>query len=154
MSGDINSDELFALRDVKLITEKGEEVVMTPFTFELSEKLYATPELKVQSEIWNPNTENALEFESKFEVDDNTRAYFLGYDRALQPSQSSILMTYYKRVIVQARRHKKKRINKKWLKRYGYKTIYVRDEMKLDDCNVTFIEDDSVEFTGSYRGRC
>ena len=27
--------------------------------------------------------------------------------------------------VVQARKHKKKRINKKWLKRYGYKTIHV-----------------------------
>lgn len=29
---------------------------------------------------------------------------------------------------VQARKHKKKRINKKWLKRYGYKTVMVRSK--------------------------
>ena len=32
-------------------------------------------------------------------------------------------ITYVK--VVQARKHRKKRINKKWLKRYGYKQIYV-----------------------------
>lgn len=33
---------------------------------------------------------------------------------------------YEKRV--QARRHKKKRINKKWLKRYGYKTVRIKSK--------------------------
>ena len=44
----------------------------------------------------------------------------------------------------QARTHKKKRINKKWLKRYGYKQISVESKgwkMKADtDGNVEFIK--------------
>lgn len=40
-------------------------------------------------------------------------------------------------VMVQARKHKAKRINKKWLKRYGYREIQVPIHMKLDDCTIT-----------------
>lgn len=36
---------------------------------------------------------------------------------------------------VQVRRHKKKRINKKWAKRYGYKTVIV--EHMLTNCSIT-----------------
>lgn len=39
---------------------------------------------------------------------------------------------------VQARRHKKKRINKKWAKRYGYKTVY--EDVRITD--VHFNRDD------------
>lgn len=46
---------------------------------------------------------------------------------------------YEKRV--QARRHKKKRINKKWLKRYGYKTVRIKSKgWKMHTC-----EDGSFE---------
>ena len=45
---------------------------------------------------------------------------------------------------VQARKHKKRRINKKWLKRYGYKQITVESKgwkMKTDtNGNVEFIK--------------
>lgn len=37
--------------------------------------------------------------------------------------------------LVQVRRHKKKRINKKWAKRYGYK--YVLKPKKLNHCTIT-----------------
>ena len=42
---------------------------------------------------------------------------------------------------VQVRRHKKKRINKKWVKRYGYKTVFENVKMT----NVTFNPDGSFE---------
>lgn len=48
----------------------------------------------------------------------------LGLDVAQTPDSYAI--QYVK--IVQARKHKKKRINKKWLKRYGYKTVIVNSE--------------------------
>lgn len=44
-----------------------------------------------------------------------------GFDKATKPDAYDI--SYIK--IVQRRRHKKKRINKKWAKRYGYKQILV-----------------------------
>lgn len=40
-------------------------------------------------------------------------------------------------IMVQARIHKKKRINKKWLKRYGYKEIQVPVSMRLEECTIT-----------------
>ena len=44
--------------------------------------------------------------------------------------------------LVQARTHKKKRINKKWLRRYGQKLTYVRTKAKVADITV----DNVVEF--------
>lgn len=46
---------------------------------------------------------------------------------------------------VQIRRHKKKRINKKWAKRYGYKTVF--KQIKLTDVQVIEHETD-VDITG------
>lgn len=40
---------------------------------------------------------------------------------------------------IQARHHKKKRINKKWAKRYGYKTVY--EDVRITDLH--FNHDDS-----------
>ena len=40
---------------------------------------------------------------------------------------------------VQARRHKKKRINKKWIKRYGYKTVY--ENVQITDVHFNRDED-------------
>lgn len=44
--------------------------------------------------------------------------------------------------MVQARTHKKKRINKKWLKRYGMKVIYEKKMAKVVDVTV----DNVLEF--------
>ena len=44
--------------------------------------------------------------------------------------------------VVQVRTHKKKRINKKWAKRYGYKTIYVTKKAKVMDVTI----DKVIEF--------
>lgn len=47
--------------------------------------------------------------------------------------------------LVPVRHHKKKRINKKWIKRYGYKTVYkkvriddVHFDSDSDDCSCSF----------------
>jgi hypothetical protein len=44
--------------------------------------------------------------------------------------------------LVQARTHKKKRINKKWAKRYGMKLIYEKKMAKVADITI----DDVLEF--------
>lgn len=44
--------------------------------------------------------------------------------------------------MVQVRTHKKWRINKKWAKRYGYKTIYETKKSKVMDVTI----DNVVEF--------
>lgn len=44
--------------------------------------------------------------------------------------------------VVQVKTHKKKRINKKWAKRYGYKTVYEIKKAKVMDVTI----DNVVEF--------
>ena len=44
--------------------------------------------------------------------------------------------------VVQAKTHKKRRINKKWAKKYGYKTIYETKKAKVMDVTI----DNVVEF--------
>ena len=44
--------------------------------------------------------------------------------------------------VVQVRTHKKRRINKKWAKRYGYKTVYEVKKSKVMDVTL----DNIVEF--------
>lgn len=57
----------------------------------------------------------------------------------------SFVMQYYVPIMVQARWHKKKRINKKWLKRYGMKPDKVL--VKMDASVVEYdISDNTFEF--------
>ena len=44
--------------------------------------------------------------------------------------------------LVQARTHKKHRINKKWKKRYGMKAIYIKQKARVADITVN----DVIEF--------
>lgn len=62
----------------------------------------------------------------------------LGLDIAQTPDFYDV--QYVK--IVQPRKHKEKRINKKWLKRYGYKTVIVNSE----GLDVKTHTDGTVEF--------
>ena len=45
-------------------------------------------------------------------------------------------------VIQQVKTHKKKRINKKWAKKYGYRLVNVPIEISLNNCQVTYNEED------------
>ena len=45
-------------------------------------------------------------------------------------------------VLVQARTHKKRRINKKWKKRYGTKVVYKKQKARVADITVN----DVIEF--------
>ena len=64
------------------------------------------------------NTSITTEFSTEETVESNK---ILGVDIAQMPDSYNI--KYIK--IVQVRKHKKNRINKKWLKRYGYKKVIV-----------------------------
>ena len=44
-----------------------------------------------------------------------------------------VVTTDLMRVWVQARKHRKKRINKKWLKRYGYKQVPDMNTVRIAD---------------------
>lgn len=48
---------------------------------------------------------------------------------------------------VQTRKHKKRRINKKWAKKYGYKTVYETKRAKVMDVTIENI----VEFCAEKR---
>lgn len=72
------------------------------------------------------NFRKYLEDKDKICVENDFVNYkVLGADTSSKPDSYSI--QFY--VMVQARKHKKKRINKKWLKRYGYKCVPDNDKM-------------------------
>lgn len=81
------------------------------------------------------NASITMEFTTEETVDINK---ILGLDIAQMPDSYGI--QYVK--IVQARKHKKKRINKKWLKHYGYKKVIVNS----NGWNVKTHTDGTVEF--------
>ncbi len=60
-------------------------------------------------------------------ISGSPRGYYLEYDADVQ---------------IQARRHRKKRIDKKWLKRYGYKTVRRPIRIKCDQITMTPDDDD------------
>ena len=61
-----------------------------------------------------------------------------GVDTSNVPDKYSIFLTKP----IQRRKHKKKRINKKWLKKYGYKLLV---DYK-DDCRIKSYKDGTYEF--------
>ena len=76
-----------------------------------------------------------MEFTTYETVDINKT---LGLDVCQMPDSYDI--RYVK--IIQARKHRKKRINKKWLKRYGYKKVLVNSK----GWNVKTHTDGTIEF--------
>lgn len=78
------------------------------------------------------NTDNPIDTEEFYKI--------LGIDMANMPDAYDIQFVKF----VQTRKHKKRRINKKWLKRYGYKQMIVDSKgwkMKSDmDGNVEFVK--------------
>lgn len=65
----------------------------------------------------------------------------------LMPSEFPEMFDIEYPKIVQTRKHRKKRINKKWLKKYGYKQIMVRSKgwkirTYADDGTWEFVKDE------------
>lgn len=81
-----------------------------------------------------------MTFNADKEIDKEEFYKIFGIDTGKMPDAYTI--QYIKSV--QARKHKKKRINKKWLKRYGYKQMIVESKgwkLKSDtDGNVKFVK--------------
>lgn len=84
------------------------------------------------SYIMTFNTDKPIEKEKFYRV--------LGVDMTKIPDAYTIQYVKF----VQARKHKKKRINKKWLRRYGYKQVSFESKgwkMKTDtDGNIEFVK--------------
>ena len=64
----------------------------------------------------------------------------IGVDMSHSPDISSFTLIAQKPYQVQSRRHKKKRINKKWAKRYGYITKF--KNVRLENVNLTRNDED------------
>lgn len=81
-----------------------------------------------------------MTFDADKPIDKEEIYKILGVDMAKMPDAYDIQFIKF----VQACKHKKKRINKKWLKRYGYKQVVVESKgwkIKTDtDDNVEFIK--------------
>lgn len=69
-----------------------------------------------------------------------------GVDMSHSPDISSFTLIAQKPYQVQVRRHRKKRINKKWAKRYGYITKF--KNVRLEDVRFTRDNEDLI-FTGN-----
>lgn len=80
-----------------------------------------------------PKLSASAEFTMEAEIDGDMLAKLLGFPMA---AGKNFTVEYSEPILVQARRHKKKRIDKKWRKRYGYKTIFRKKQ--LTDCVVKF----------------
>lgn len=65
------------------------------------------------------------EFTMEAEIDIPTLNKFIcGFDTSPMADATAVMLIYSKPYQEQVRRHKKKRINKKWAKRYGYVTKF------------------------------
>lgn len=78
-----------------------------------------------------PKLSANAEFTMEAEIDGDAFAKLFGFPMA---AGKKFTVEYSEPILVQARRHKKKRINKKWRKRYGYKVIFRKKQ--LTDCVV------------------
>ena len=81
-----------------------------------------------------------ISFSGEFTIDKDLIKKFFGELPQIGESQKEYSISYT--TLVQARRHKKKRINKKWLKKYGYRYV-----MKtLDGFKLNNVNDNEFEF--------
>lgn len=77
------------------------------------------------------NINNTQSFEGTFE---NTELNVDLFNQLIA-TQPEATYDLYCTILVQARKHKKKRINKKWRKRYGFKEKQICiPEVKLESC--------------------
>lgn len=86
--------------------------------------------------------------EISFECEINAQVFskLMGIDLAKRGDLTSFTVECRTPYQVQIRRHRKKRINKKWTKRYGYKTMF--KTVKMTDAQFVQNETD-FEFVGS-----
>lgn len=89
---------------------------------------------------FNHNPTYTMSFNADKPIDKEEFYKILGVDMAKMPDAYDIQFIKF----VQARKHKKRRINKKWLRRYGYKQMLVESKgwkIKHEtDGNVEFIK--------------
>lgn len=82
--------------------------------------------------------DKSIEINMETSVDTKPLYKMLGVDRTIFPDMYDVEFVQY----VQKRKHKKKRINKKWLKNYGYKIV----EKKSKGWHINVDTDGNIEF--------
>lgn len=75
---------------------------------------------KPSSRVTNTDKTFSFDFNNPINTDDFYE--MLGIDKSKIPYFDTIEIPF----VTQTKRHKKKRINKKWIKRYGFKQTYVK----------------------------
>lgn len=80
------------------------------------------------------------------EVDVPKFSQLMGVDLARNGDLTGFTVECNAPHLVQIRRHRKKRINKKWAKRYGYKIVLKR--VRMTDVSLTQKDADLLEFIG------
>ncbi len=96
-------------------------------------------------------TEMTLHLEDA-ELDTETMNLLLGCDSECNNKEYKFNLKA-KRVVTtteQVKKHKNKRINKKWAKRYGYKNKEVEIEIEIPNCKVNKINKDEINFSVLY----
>lgn len=88
----------------------------------------------------------AAEASFEFDIDAGLLKSIIGIDLS-HGTDMSCSMEIKSPRLVQRRRHKKKRINKKWAKRYGYKTVF--DVATIRDCSLITHDNCEMEFIGT-----
>lgn len=92
----------------------------------------------IEKKLYSINKE--MEFTASFET---TLELFDELTRQLNPNEFTLQYTKQ----VQARKHRQKRINKKWVKRYGYKDVQVTiDGLKISNSESN-MEGDICQYT-------
>ena len=84
-----------------------------------------------------------MSFSSEFSIDPDLFYNILGVDYG---ESDETTFTFEAVKYIQKRRHKKKRINKKWMKRYGFVPICVRKSIS-GNINMESLGDGMYEFT-------
>lgn len=91
-----------------------------------------------------PNFSASAELTMECEIDGDLFAKLCGIDAAMG---KDFTVEFESPVLTQVRRHKKKRINKKWAKRYGYKVVF--EKRRLVDCTCkSVIDNDTLSIEG------
>lgn len=105
------------IKSFKIYDDKGDEIQgISKLPLECNEKLETNTKY-----MMSPSSPKEIEVSLDKYFDINT---LLGVDVSQFPDKYAISTVNF----VQARKHKKKRINKKWAKRYGYRQVIKQSE--------------------------
>lgn len=105
-------------------------------------KSFELPDATIEVDTFSPNPDEIVSLESIYKT--HEVANFTCENAMINVNLLAKLFTQEKSntfdiqytIMVQARKHKKKRINKKWLKRYGYKQQQmIANDWKLGEYN-------------------